>query len=224
MTAQQFLINAGMERLSSTSTKEKEEVVVDRDAFFRFKRVADERCEARNLDPDRVYAYGVRWNPRNRSWSIPIISPMGKLMGWQEKKKGWVRNFPVGVEKSKTLFGIERFRSRTAILVESPLDVVRFAMVYKSPQALASFGSYVSKDQLDLLQHSADTLVVAMDNDEAGLEASKRIYKTMSQPRRGIRWWNYSSTSAKDIGDMTDDEIRFGFLNSTVVPPWIPDV
>jgi DNA primase len=224
MTAQQFLINAGMERLSSTSKKEKEEVLVDRDAFFRFKRVADERCEARNLDPERVYAYGVRWNARNRSWSIPIISPMGQLMGWQEKKKGWVRNFPVGVEKSKTLFGIERFRSRTAILVESPLDVVRFAMVYKSPQALASFGAYVSKDQLDLLQHSADTLVVAMDNDEAGVEASKRIYKTMSQPRRGIRWWNYSNTSAKDIGDMTDDEIRFGFLNSTVVPPWIPNV
>jgi hypothetical protein len=149
---------------------------------------------------------------------------MGQLMGWQEKKKGWVRNFPVGVEKSKTLFGIERFRSRTAILVESPLDVVRFAMVYKSPQALASFGAYVSKEQLELLVHSADTLVVAMDNDEAGLEASKRIYKTMAQPRRGIKWWNYSGTTAKDIGDMADQEIRFGFLNATVVPPWVPNV
>lgn len=224
LSAQQFLINAGMERLHADPRESNKIVYVDREAFFSFRRVSDKRCEARNLDPEKVYNYGVRWNPNHKSWSIPIISPMGQLMGWQEKKPGWFRNYPVGVEKSKTLFGIERFRSRTAVLVESPLDVVRFAMVYKSPQALASFGAHVSKDQLDLISHTADSLVVAMDNDEAGIEASKRIYKTIASPRGGIKWWNYSGTSAKDIGDMTDEEIKFGLLNATVVPPWITNV
>lgn len=224
VTAQRFLINAGMERLMRVDEEVKKEAPVNLEKFFEFERVSDKRCYAKFLNPDAVYRYGVRWNRKNKAWAIPIISPLGKLEGWQEKRSDWVRNFPVGVEKAKTLFGIERFNSRTAILVESPLDVVRFSMVFDRPQALASFGAHVSTDQMQLLVHAADTVVIAMDNDEAGIEASKRLYKKMSTPRSGLRWWNYSNTSAKDIGDMDDDEVRFGLTNATVVPPWIANV
>lgn len=224
VTAQRFLINAGMERLMRVDESVKAEAPVNLEKFFDFERVSDKRCYSKYLDPDAVYRHGVRWNSRNKAWAIPIISPMGKLEGWQEKRRDWVRNFPVGVEKSKTLFGIERFNSRTAILVESPLDVVRFSMVFDRPQALASFGAHVSEDQMQLLTHAADTVVIAMDNDEAGVESSKRLYKRMSTPRSGLRWWNYSNTKAKDVGDMSDEEVRFGLTNATVVPPWIARV
>ena len=222
ISAQQFLINAGMQRLTATNTGNEEiPVIVDRDAFFNFERVNDHRCAGRNLDPDIVYRFGVRWNPKNRSWAIPIISPMGQLQGWQEKKPGWVRNFPVGVKKSTTLFGIERVKSTTVILVESPLDVIRFAGVFDKPNAVASFGAMISYEQSRLLTHIANRVVVAMDNDEAGMEANKYIYKTMDTPRRGIRWWNYNGCSAKDIGEMTDEEIERGLATATVIPPWI---
>lgn len=224
VTAQRFLINAGMERLMRVPDELKVEKVFNLEEFFKFERVSDKRCSTKYLDPDLVHRYGVRWNTKNKSWCIPIISPLGKLEGWQEKRRDWVRNFPVGVEKSKTLFGIERFKSKTAVLVESPLDVVRFAMVFDRPQALASFGAHVSTDQMQLLVHAADTVVVAMDNDEAGIESSKRIYKKMPVPRSGIRWWNYSNTDAKDIGDMDDEEVRVGLETATVVPPWITRV
>ena len=220
-SAQQFLINAGAERLYAPKKQEAAQPQLRTDAFFGFDRVSDKRCATKDLDPDLVYRYGVRWNPNNRSWAIPIISPMGQLMGWQEKKTDWVRNFPVGVEKAKTLFGAERFRNRTAILVESPLDVVRFAMVFSKPQAVASFGAQVSKEQMNLLTHMADTVIIAMDNDVAGIESSKKLYKFMGRPRKGLKWWNYQGTSAKDIGDMTDDEIEAGLTTSTVVPPWM---
>ena len=220
-SAQQFLINAGAERLYAPKKQEVAQPQLRTDAFFGFDRVSDKRCATKDLDPDLVYRYGVRWNPNNRSWAIPIISPMGQLMGWQEKKTDWVRNFPVGVEKAKTLFGAERFRNRTAILVESPLDVVRFAMVFSKPQAVASFGAQVSKEQMNLLTHMADTVIIAMDNDVAGIESSKKLYKFMGRPRKGLKWWNYQGTSAKDIGDMTDDEIEAGLTTSTVVPPWM---
>lgn len=222
ISAQQFLINAGMQRLTATNTGNEEiPVLVDRDVFFNFERVNDHRCAGRNLDPDIVYRFGVRWNPKNRSWAIPIISPMGQLQGWQEKKPGWVRNFPVGVKKSTTLFGIERVKSTTVILVESPLDVVRFAGVFDKPNAVASFGAMISYEQSRLLTHIANRVVVAMDNDEAGMEANRYIYKTMDTPRRGIRWWNYNGCSAKDIGEMTDEEIERGLATATVTPPWI---
>ena len=220
-SAQQFLINAGAERLYAPKKQEAEQPQLRTDAFFGFDRVSDKRCATKELDPDLVYRYGVRWNPTNRSWAIPIISPMGQLMGWQEKKTDWVRNFPVGVEKAKTLFGVERFQNRTAILVESPLDVVRFAMVFSKPQAVASFGAQVSKEQMNLLTHMADTVIIAMDNDVAGIESSKKLYKFMGRPRKGLKWWNYQGTSAKDIGDMTDNEIEIGLTTATVVPPWM---
>lgn len=221
ISAQQFLINAGMQRLTSTEAHEDVPVIVDRDAFFQFERVSTRRCYGRNLDPDIVHRFGVRWNPKNKSWAIPIISPLGQLQGWQEKKPGWVRNFPVGVKKGQTLFGVERVRSTTVVLVESPLDVVRFAGVFDKPNAVASFGATVSMEQMRLLTHIANRIIVAMDNDEAGLAASKYIYKVLDTPRRGIRWWNYNGCSAKDIGEMTDAEIEAGLSTSTVVPPWV---
>lgn len=222
ISAQQFLVNAGMSRLTSGPSQQLDvPTVVDRDAFFSFERVADRRCQGRNLDPDTVHRFGVRWNPSHKSWAIPIISPLGQLQGWQEKKPGWVRNYPVGVKKGHTLFGIERVRSRTVVLVESPLDVVRFAGVFDKPNAVASFGATVSDEQRRLLTHIADRVIVAMDNDEAGLVASKYLYKMLDTPRRGIRWWNYKEMDVKDIGDMSDEQIEQGLKMATVVPPWI---
>jgi DNA primase len=220
LSIQKMLVNVSMDRLLSGPTEKAEHQFVS-DDFFNFVRVSDKRCDKRSLDPDLVYTYGVRWNPEHKSWAIPIMDQLGKLHGWQEKKLGYVRNFPVGVEKGKTLFGIERFRSRTAVLVESPLDVIRFAAVFSKPQAVASFGAYLTDTQTRLLSYVADKVIVALDNDKAGREASIKLYKSMPSPRHGVRWWNYSDTDAKDIGDMTDEEIERGCLTATVVPPWI---
>lgn len=221
LSAQQFLIQAGMERLMSVKTKDPVSVQLNVDAFHKFVRVPDKHCKARNLDPDLVHRFGVRWNPENKAWALPVVSSLGQLMGWQEKKSGWVRNYPVGVSKGSTLFGVERFRGSTVVVVESPLDIIRFAGVFESPRAVASFGAHMTREQMDLLLHLADRVVVAMDNDKAGIESSKKLYKFMGTPRKGLRWWNYSGVDCKDIGEMTDDEIEQGLVTATVVPPWI---
>lgn len=220
VSVQKFLINSRFETLQSLP-EEREEPRVNPEKFFSFQRVSNSRCSYKNLDPDLVFTYGVRWNTENKSWCLPIISPMGQLMGWQEKKSDWVRNYPVGIKKAETLFGIERFKSRSAVLVESPLDIIRLASVFNPPQGLASFGAYVSKRQMSILVHVADSIIIAMDNDEAGIESSKRLYNLLPRPRKSLKWWNYSGTSAKDIGDMTDDEIEHGLTTATIVPPWI---
>lgn len=217
---QKFILQNSMNRLNGVQRTE-DAPIVNINEFSRFVRVSDNKCAHRNLDPDLVYQYGVRWNSERRTWAIPIISPSAELKGWQEKRSGSVLNYPKGVEKSKTLFGIERFRSRTAVLVESPLDIVRFAAVFSRPQALASFGAHVSDAQLSLLNDVADRIIIAMDNDDAGLAASKKIYRRIGTPRRGLLWWNYSGTNAKDIGDMTDEEIDRGLTTATYVPPWV---
>lgn len=221
ISVQKFLINNRFESLGNRNTDEPAQPQVSTDTFFSFQRVSDKRCDYKNLDPDLVFTYGVRWNSEHKSWCIPIISSMGQLMGWQEKKTDWVRNYPIGVKKAETLFGIERFKCRTAVLVESPLDVIRLASVFSVPQGLAAFGAHVSNKQMFLVTHVADNVVIAMDNDEAGIAAGKRLYKSLPRPRRSVKWWNYSGVSAKDIGDMTDDEIERGLTTATVIPPWI---
>jgi len=217
---QKILVESSFEALKAPKLQA-EEHVVDRDAFFSFTKVPLSLCESRNLDPDITHKHGVRWNSNHKAWAIPIMSLTGKLEGWQEKKYGSVLNYPNGVKKSKTLFGIERFKSKTAVLVESPLDVVRFAAVGVDAQALGTFGAYVSDEQLRLTLYVADRVVVAMDNDEAGIASSKKIYKTIGTPRAGLLWWNYNNSKSKDIGDMSDEEIKVGLDTATVLPPWI---
>lgn len=221
ISIQKFLINTRFDNLKTSDEETSVAQHLNPEKFFTFQRVSRLKCEYKNLDPDLVFTHGVRWNTENRSWCIPIISPMGQLMGWQEKKSDWVRNYPVGIKKADTLFGIERFKSRSAILVESPLDVVRLSAVFSRPQGLATFGAHVSKKQMSILVHVANSIVIAMDNDEAGIESSKKLYNLLPRPRGSLKWWNYKGTTAKDIGDMTDEEIEHGLMTATIVPPWI---
>lgn len=220
LTVHKLIIDSTLSRLQ-TPEELKTYVPVDWVAFGKFQKVPQKMLDLKNLDSEAAWKYGIRWDTSNKCWITPIVSPLGELRGWQAKKVGWVRNFPEGVKKSETLFGIERFMSSTAILVESPLDVVRFAGMFDKPQCLASFGATVSDEQIRILSDFADRLIVAMDNDEAGLAASMRLAKRLPNFRKGIKWFNYSHTSAKDIGDMSDDEIEVGLATSTFIPPWV---
>jgi DNA primase len=126
----------------------------------------------------------------------------------------------VGVKKSETLFGIERFKGGTAVLLESPLDVVRLTSVGSEFQGLASFGAAISDNQINMLEQYADRLIVAMDNDEAGLKASQKLFSSLPRFRKGVLWLNYDGTDAKDIGDMTNEQIAHSISTSSAIPKW----
>lgn len=215
-----FLIESGIKRMSS-APREEQEPEVDWLSYSRFGEVPDRHLYNRNISPSVARRYGVRWDSYNKAWIIPIVAPSGELMGWQTKKVDWVRNYPIGVKKSHTLFGIERFTSDTAVLVESPLDVTRMATAIDNIQGLATFGAYVSDEQLKVLSAVASRVIVAMDNDEAGLKASKSLYKSLPRFKNGVLWLNYSGTNAKDIGDMTDEEMYDAVNNATAIPGWV---
>ena len=216
----QLLLETGINRLTMPERVEYKPDV-DWVSYSRFEQPPIGVLNARNLDPDVALAHGVKWNVLKRAWIIPIVSPLGELLGWQEKGKDWFKNEPAGVKKSVTLFGIERFQSRTAVLVESPLDVVRFASSFSGMQALATFGAHVSKEQINILSTTAERVIVAMDNDKAGIESGKYLFKNLPRFRKGIYWLNYSKTKAKDIGEMTDEEIRYAVTEASVIPWWL---
>jgi DNA primase len=189
--------------------------------FLRYPFVPKKYLRTRGLSEEAASEYGIRWDDKNQSWIIPIIDEEGHLLGWQEKNTNYTRNHPLGVKKGTTLFGIERVQYPTIVLVESPLDVVRFASSFSGMSCVATFGAQISKKQMSLLSDMASRLIVALDNDEAGTASAKKIFSDMPHLRGGVYWLKYSHTHAKDIGDMTEDEIEQAILGASVVPWWV---
>ena len=174
-----------------------------------------EALAARNITADAASEYGVLWDSRTQSWILTLREPdSGNLLGWQEK--GTVdrtfKNRPVGLQKSRTLFGVGVQSEDVVVVVESPLDCVRLASAGISG-AVAICGSSISEEQVKLLR-SSNKIVAAFDNDKAGQKASKLLLELGVKYALNLFFFNYGSSGAKDPGDMTDEEICWGVENA----------
>lgn len=171
--------------------------------------------DSRQINADSAEAFGLLWD--QGKWIIPVRDPhSGTLWGWQEKRDRFFRNYPKGLSKSLTLFGINSFLpGGLAVLVESPLDAVRLHSA-GVPGGLSSYGVGVSDEQLDLVTYFASGLVLALDNDMAGMSKMVDICQTYHVLDAQV--FNYGDSRAKDVGEMTNDEIRWGVDNALLWP------
>lgn len=120
---------------------------------------------------------------------IPIKNSSGKVVGFTARVLPYDKvdrpkylNSPQTdwFNKSRIWYGFHLNRknlvqNRKAIIVEGNMDVIaayRFGFNY----ALASQGTSFSPDQLKILKSYVDTLLMAFDNDEAGLVAGKKLF------------------------------------------------
>ena len=168
----------------------------------------------RSIGMAAACAYGVLWD--KDAWILVIRSPhTNELWGWQRKgTDGRVRNHPRGVRKAETLFGINEATGAGAVLVESPLDVVRLRTAGIG-SGVSSYGVHVSDVQLSLITERFDSLVVALDNDAAGERLCEQLRRWKRLP---VTFFNYGKSKAKDPGEMSDEEIHWGVVNAT--PGW----
>lgn len=170
---------------------------------------------SRKITPEVASQYEILWDNKTSTWILPLRDALtGSLLGWQEK--GTVnrtfRNRPVGLQKSKTLFGTGVQNENIVIVVESPLDCARLASA-GFEGAVAICGSAISDEQIKLLRRS-DKIIAAFDNDKAGHKASKEILELGIKYALNLFFLNYGSSGAKDPGDMTDEEICWGVENA----------
>lgn len=231
-TIQRYLASKGIERLRTEEYMDDQlEPDADWALYVSFEQLPPAVLDRRSVTAEVAKRFGIKWNPEERVSILPVISPQGVLLGWQEKKSGHVKNVPSGMHKGSTLFGIERASAPTAILLESPFDVARFHSAYTGDEysAVASFGADMSATQIDLLADRFDRLVLALDNDHEGIRETNRLIGRGSKKhtasrqlptfRKGIRFWNYDGLKdVKDMGDMTDAEILDGLERLKVSP------
>lgn len=180
----------------------------------------NDALKSRAITLESSSKFGVKWNPQNHSWIFPIRDPYTKaLWGWQEKNERIFRNYPGGIKKSRTLFGLDAFDDgSTAVLIESPVDAVRFD-VAGIRGGLSSFGVQVSDFQLSLIHERSEHLVLALDNDRDGIRETTRIAKEFRSINVSV--FSYGNLTVKDPGEMTDLELAYGFANAIPALKWI---
>ena len=165
----------------------------------------------RFLTAEAAQHHGVLWDSNNQAWILPIRHPdTHELMGWQEKGASgrFFRNQPVGVKKSKTVFGVEVMATDILVVVESPLDVVRLRCAGVEG-AVSTYGALVSEDQAKIMRR-ADKVIAAFDKDPAGFKAAESMRPFARKYGLNLFFFDYSGIDVKDPGDMKISEIHQG--------------
>ena len=184
-----------------------------------FVEPPSDKLAERNISLESAQEYGILWDKTRQAWVLPFREPAsGKLLGWQEKGtlNRTFMNRPVGLPRSKTLFGFPQMKESVVYVVESPLDCAR---LYTAgfPGAVAICGSGISDEQLRLIRY-ADRVIAAFDNpkvDDAGKKVSGQLMREAIRYGINLSFFNYGDTGKKDPGDMTDSEIAWGIENAT---------
>ena len=170
---------------------------------------------SRGLTLASAQKYQILWDKLKSTWIIPIRdAATNELIGWQEKGYGnrYFNNYPKGMKKSVTVFGIQQYTSGTMVVVESPLDVVRLDSVGITG-AVATYGCSVSRAQVNVIR-GADRIVFAMDNDKAGRKGSYELLAAAKEMGFEAWFFDYSHTDMKDVGGMSKAEIVSGLENA----------
>jgi len=182
-----------------------------------FGPVPPRALERRRLTPEVCDRYQLRWDYEEAAWVIPIFAPSGEKWGWQTKGTE-IRNHPPGIKKGRTLFGLDVLAASEVLLVESPLDVA-FLDTLGLP-AVAAFGCQVSDMQMKLLVERCDSLILALDDDRAGITETTRILREEWHHRIPTTVFNYQGLSGKDPGELSPLEVRKGLQHAILATFW----
>jgi DNA primase len=196
-------------------------------------QVFDPKCLKRLKKPEYLLSRGFSQevldefnvgycdNPKSvyyRRDCIPIFHHDGPLVGFTGRATNenyatyreakWLHT--PGFPKGQTLFNLHRAKktiqkSHTAIVVEGPLDVLKcwMAGIYN---VVAVLGSDLSGPQRSLLlEAECFDLILAFDNDVAGIDSTDKIKKTC---RPYFNICQYILPEGRDVGDLSVEEVH----------------
>lgn len=174
---------------------------------------------SRGFNDETIDYFGVGYSANQDMVTIPVHSPDGLCVGivGRHTKEKRFKNSP-GLPKNKTMFNIHRARrvSPTAIVVEASFDAMRIHQA-GFPNAVATLGGHISSDNIALLNKYFTKIIIMTDNDEAGRALGSNIANKLKN--KEILWAMFDDDNvyphgAKDVGDMTDEEIKACISNA----------
>jgi len=145
--------------------------------------------------------------------TVPLHSPDGipvGIIGRSITNKKFKNS--VNLPRNKTMFNLHRAKREggTIIVVESSFDVIRLWQA-GYPNAVATLGGSISDINIQNLNKYSSTIILMTDNDSAGRALGNTIANRLKN--KNVLWAKYDHNniypnSAKDVGDMTDEEIK----------------
>lgn len=185
---------------------------------------AKEYILSRHINLNTANHFGIGYDRKDNMVVTPMRSANNKLIGLIgrsiiEKRFKNSDNLP----SSKSLWNInnaKKANSDAVILVESNFDGIR---VHQSGFAnvVATLGGSFSDYHLSQISKYFNTVILGVDNDEAGQKFAKKIATKCSKANLSIHQARYSEAElfpheAKDFGDCADEEIAYMVRNASM--------
>jgi DNA primase len=158
----------------------------------------------RHITEESIKKFKLGFSEKQDMVTIPVHSPDGMTVGFVGRSVEGkdFKNTP-GLPKGKTLFNLNRIKTADKVyVVESSFDAIRLDQC--GFPAVATLGSNVSNNQIDLLKKYFNNIIVIADNDEAGGNMKDRISEKLGSRVTVIQL----DEKYKDIGDMNDESIK----------------
>lgn len=171
--------------------------------YFYGRKITDESME---------YFY-LGYSEKQDMVTVPLHSPDGMPVGIIGRSVEGKRfknsdNLP----RSLTMFNLHRAKKASATLVvcESSFDAIR---IHQSgyPNVVATLGGGISKENVANLNRYCSSIIICTDADDAGRKLGNEIASKLKN--KNISWALFDDevvypNGAKDVGDLTDQEIK----------------
>jgi DNA primase len=180
---------------------------------------AKEYFASRKIGYEAIANFALGYSQVQNMVTVPLHSPDGipvGIIGRSIEGKSFKnsQNLP----RNKTMFNLHRAKREggTIIVVESSFDAIRLWQA-GFPNAVATLGGSISDTNINHLNRYASTIIIMTDNDKAGKALGKTIANKLKN--KNVLWARYDSLNtyphnAKDVGDLTDEEIRHCIKNA----------
>ena len=194
------LIRSPIERVAEKINKYIEEQELDR------YRYVHPYMYERGLTDEIIEQFDVGYDKSTDSITFPVRDKNGDCMFVARRQvKTKVFDIPKGV--NKPLYGmyeLSRVIPDKVYVCEGPFDCLR--LWCNGKYAVAGFGCLFNNYQVKQLQDlPVRSIVLALDNDEAGRKATERLKKLVTNK---LIYTVELPEHRKDVGECTDDEIQ----------------
>ena len=168
---------------------------------------------SRGINHESMDYFDLGYSEKQRMVTVPVHSPDGIPVGIVGRSiEGKSFKNSSNLPRNKTMFNLHRAKRAggTIIVTESSFDAIR---VHQAgfPGVVATLGGSLSEDNLENLNKYSSKIIIMTDSDEAGRKLGKLIANKLKM--KDILWASYQygmiyPHNAKDVGDLTDEEIQ----------------
>ena len=166
----------------------------------------------RGINDFGIKNFLVGYSEKQDMITVPVYSPEGLCVGFVGRSiEGKVFKNSINLPRNKTLFNLSNVKyTSDVVVVESSFDCIRLWQL--CIPAVATLGAMIGSRQISLMSKYLETMILAMDHDDAGKSLENKIKQAL--PNKSISSMEFPD-NYKDVGAMSDESIKHYWRKSS---------